>query len=149
MLRLLRKGVTVEQNRRAAAICHRLGLRIFGNYMLGLPTETPDEMLDTACLVRDLDAAFSNVSLYAPSPGSDLYDWCRQRGLLAEDNPRGYYRNRAPGKVRGVDYRAAERAVELALGVEGWRRLLQRASANRLLRRLDPARRVLARLRRS
>jgi len=96
--------------------------------MLGLPTETPDEMLDTACLVRDLDAAFSNVSLYAPSPGSDLYDWCRQRGLLAEDNPRGYYRNRAPGKVRGVDYRAAERAVELALGVDGWRRLLQRAS---------------------
>ena len=149
VLRLLRKGVTVEQNRRAAAICHRLGLRIFGNYMLGLPTETPDEMLGTACLVRDLDAAFSNVSLYAPSPGSDLYDWCRQRGLLAEDNPRGYYRNRAPGKVRGVDYRAAERAVELALGVEGWRRLLQRASANRLLRRLDPARRVLARLRRS
>ena len=139
VLRLLRKGATVEQNRQAAAICHRLGLRIFGNYMLGLPTETPAEMLDTARLVRDIGAAFSNVSLYAPSPGSDLYDWCRQRGLLAEDNPRGYYRNRAPGKVRGVDYRAAERAIELALGVTGWRRLLQRASANRSLRRLRRA----------
>jgi len=147
ILRLLRKGVTVEQNRQAAAICHRLGLRIFGNYMLGLPTETPQEMLDTARLVRDLDAAFNNVSLYAPSPGSDLYDWCRQRGLLAEDNPRGYYRNRAPGKVRGVDYRAAERAIELALGITGWRRLLQRAYANRFLRRLGPARRTIARLR--
>jgi anaerobic magnesium-protoporphyrin IX monomethyl ester cyclase len=155
VLRLLRKGATVEQNRQAARICHRLGLRIFGNYMLGLPTETPEEMMDTARLVRDLGAAFSNVSLYAPSPGSDLYDWCRQQGLLAEDNPRGYYRNRAPGKVRGVDYAAAERAMEVALGMKGWRRLAQRATANRALwaaagplRRLGPARRAIARARR-
>jgi len=145
VLRLLRKGATVEQNRQAAQICHRLGLRIFGNYMLGLPTETPDEMLDTARLVHDLDAAFSNVSLYAPSPGSDLYDRCRQQGLLAEDNPRGYYRNRAPGKVRGVDYRAAEQAIEVALEIKGWRRLVHRLAANRSvyaaigsLRRLTP-----------
>ena len=155
VLRLLHKGTTVEQNRQAAAICHRLGLRIFGNYMLGLPTETPEEMMDTARLVRDLGAAFSNVSLYAPSPGSDLYDWCRQQGLLAEDNPRGYYRNWAPGKVRGVDYAAAGRAMELALGVKGWRRLAQRVAANRALvavasplRRLGPARRAIAGVRR-
>jgi radical SAM superfamily enzyme YgiQ (UPF0313 family) len=143
VLRLLRKGVTVEQNRQAAQICHRLGLRIFGNYMLGLPTETPDEMLDTAHLVRDLGAAFNNVSLYAPSPGSDLYDWCRQQGLLAEDNPRGYYRNRAPGKVRGVDYRAAQRAVEVALEIKGWRRLVYRLAANRsLYAAIGPLRRL-------
>ena len=155
VLRLLRKGVTVQQNQQAARICHRLGLRIFGNYMLGLPTETPEEMLDTARLVRDLGAAFSNVSLYAPSPGSDLYDWCRQQGLLAEDNPRGYYRNRAPGKVRGVDYAAAERAIELALGIKGWRRLVQRLAASRVLwaaagplRRLAPVRQAVAGLRR-
>jgi anaerobic magnesium-protoporphyrin IX monomethyl ester cyclase len=145
VLRLLRKGATVEQNRQAAQICHRLGLRIFGNYMLGLPTETPDEMFDTARLVRELGAAFSNVSLYAPSPGSDLYDWCRQQGLLAEDNPRGYYRNREPGKVRGVDYRAAERAIELALGITGWRRLVHRLAASRPLRvAAAPLRRTIA-----
>jgi anaerobic magnesium-protoporphyrin IX monomethyl ester cyclase len=155
VLRLLRKGVTVEQNRQAAAICHRLGLRIFGNYMLGLPTETPEEMMDTARLVRDLGAAFNNVSLYAPSPGSDLYDWCRQRGLLAEDTPHGFYRIRAPGKVCGVDYAAAGRAMEVALGVKGWRRLAQRLAANRTLvavvsplRRLSPARRAIAGVRR-
>jgi anaerobic magnesium-protoporphyrin IX monomethyl ester cyclase len=146
VLRLLRKGATVEQNRRAAQICHRLGLRIFGNFMLGLPTETPDEMLDTAHLVRDLGAAFNNVSLYAPSPGSDLYDQCRQQGLLAEDNPRGYYRNRAPGKVRGVDYRAAERAIEVALEIKGWRQLAYRLAANRFLYAVArPLRRTIAR----
>ena len=109
VLRLLRKGVTVEQNRQAAAICHRLGLRIFGNYMLGLPTETPEEMMDTARLVRDLGAAFNNVSLYAPSPGSDLYDWCRQRGLLAEDNPQRLLSQ--PGARQGVRGRLCSRGA--------------------------------------
>ncbi len=155
VLRLLRKGATVEQNRQAARICHGLGVRVFGNYMLGLPTETPEEMNDTAHLVREIRAAHSNVSLYAPSPGSDLYEWCKQRGLVSEDNPRGYYRNRVPGKVRGVDYRAAARAMEAALGAKSWPRWLQGAAASRTLwaaagslRRLGPIRQVMTHLRR-
>ncbi len=155
ILKLLRKGVTVEQNRRAAQICQRHGIRVFGNYMLGLPTETPQEMMDTARLVRGSAPFFLNVGFYAPSPGSDLYDYCRERNLLLADNPQGYHRNRVAGKVKGVDYAAAQRAIDHALGASLPQRLLRRAAAHqglrhlaRPLRSLGASRRAITALRR-
>ncbi len=155
ILKLLRKGVTVEQNRRAAQICQRHGLHVFGNYMLGLPTETPQEMMDTARLIRESAPSFLNVGFYAPSPGSDLYDYCREWGLLLADNPQGYHRNQMPGKVQGVDYAAAQKALDYALGSSLPQRLIRRAAAHYTLRRLTrplrnlgPSRRAITALHR-
>ena len=141
VLRLLRKGVTVDQNRRAAEICRRHGLRIFGNFMLGLPTETPEEMMQTARLVREVGADVNSVSVYAPSPGSDLYESCRRDGLLLADGPAGYRRDRLGGKVAGVDYRAVERAVAYALDLSPAQTRLRRLTGHPAVRRVvDPVR---------
>jgi len=160
VLRLLRKGTTAAQNRQAAEVCRRLGARVFGNYMLGLPTETPEEMMATARLVREVAADVNSVSVYAPSPGSDLYEACRRVGLLLADEPAGYRRDRLGGKVAGVDYRAVERAMAYALGLSPARAALWRLTGQTAVRRvveplrgwgpiqagLDVARRYLYRL---
>ncbi len=160
VLRLLRKGVTVDQNRQAAEVCRRYGLRIFANFMLGLPTETPDEMMLTARLVREIAAEVNSVGVYAPSPGSDLYEACRRDGLLLADGPAGYRRDRLGGKVAGVDYRAVEQAVAYALGLSPAQAALRRLTGQATIRRiveplrglgpvqagLDAARRYLYRL---
>jgi hypothetical protein len=160
VLRLLRKGTTVAQNLAAAEVCHRHGIRIFGNYMLGLPTETPEEMMATARLVRDVGAAVNSVGVYAPSPGSDLYDHCRREGLLLSDKPSTYRRDRLGGKVAGVDYGAVERAMAHALNLSPLQATLHRLTAHPAVRRLaaplrgfgivqsglDAARRYLSRL---
>jgi len=160
VLRLLRKGVTVDQNRQAAGVCRRHGLRIFANFMLGLPTETPAEMMATARLVRQVRAEVNSVSVYAPSPGSDLYETCRRDGLLLADGPAGYRRDRLGGKVAGVDYRAVERAVAHALELSPAQATLRRLTGHQDIRRiveplrglgpvqagLDSARRYLYRL---
>jgi radical SAM superfamily enzyme YgiQ (UPF0313 family) len=136
MLRLMRKGTTVAQNLAAAAVCHRHSIRIFGNYMLGLPTETPKEMMSTAHLVRDVKAAVNSVSVYAPSPGSDLYEICRRDGLLLSDAPSAYRRDRLGGKVAGVDYGAVERAMVYALNLSPLQAALHRLTAHPAVRRL-------------
>lgn len=162
VLRLLRKGVTVAQNRQAAEVCRRHGVRVFGNYMLGLPGETPAEMMATARLVREVGAtvALRSVGIYAPSPGSDLYETCRREGLLLADGPAGYRRDRLGGKVAGVDYAAVERAMVYALGLSPARAALWRVTGHPVLRRavaplrglgpvqvaLDAVRRVVYRL---
>lgn len=143
VLRLTRKGTTVAQNRQAAEVCRRLGIRVFGNYMLGLPTETPEEMMATARLVRDVGAAVNSVSVYAPSPGSDMYETCRRDGLLLSDGPPGYRRDRLGGKVGGVDYRAVERALVYALALSPFQAALHRLTAHSAVRQLAaPLRRV-------
>jgi radical SAM superfamily enzyme YgiQ (UPF0313 family) len=160
VLRLLRKGTTVAQNLAAAEVCHRHRIRIFGNYMLGLPSETPEEMMATARLVRAVGAAVSNVSVYAPSPGTDLYESCRRGGLLLSDEPSAYRRDRLGDKVAGVDYRAVEQALAHALNLSPLQATLHRLTAHPAVRRLaaplrrfgvaqvgfDAARRYLSRL---
>lgn len=136
VLRLLRKGTTVAQNLAAAEVCHRHRIRIFGNYMLGLPSETPEEMMATARLVRAVGAAVNNVSVYAPSPGSDLYESCRRDGLLLSDEPWAYRRDRLGGKVAGVDYRAVEKALAHALHLSPLQATLHRLTAHPAVRRL-------------
>src|SRR3989338_1959117 len=61
VLNLLRKGTTVEQNYRAAMICKRLGIRIFANFMLGIPSETNREAMDTVKMIK-------RIKPYMPSP---------------------------------------------------------------------------------
>ncbi|MBU0491513.1 MAG: B12-binding domain-containing radical SAM protein [Chloroflexi bacterium] len=136
VLRLLHKGTTVAQNRWAAEVCRRLGVRVFGNYMLGLPSETPAEMMATAQLVRDMEGAVAlrSVSVYAPSPGSALYEQCRRDGLLLQDGPAGYRRDRLGGKVAGVDYIAVDRAMACALGLSPARAALRRWTAHPAVR---------------
>ncbi len=42
VLKFIRKGTTREINIRAARICRRYGIKIWANYMLGIPTETKE-----------------------------------------------------------------------------------------------------------
>jgi anaerobic magnesium-protoporphyrin IX monomethyl ester cyclase len=136
VLRLLRKGTTVAQNYQAAEVSRWYGIRIFGNYMLGLPTETPEEMMATAQLVREVGADVNNINTYAPSPGSDMYEACRCGGLLLGDDPATYRRDRLGGKVRGVDYVAVEAAIVYALGLSPAQAALRRLTARPFVRHL-------------
>jgi anaerobic magnesium-protoporphyrin IX monomethyl ester cyclase len=136
VLQMLRKGTTVAQNRQAAEVCRRHGIEVFGNYMLGLPTETPEEMISTARLVREIGAAVNSVSVYAPSPGSDLYKTCRRDGLLPSDGPALYRRDRLGDKVVGVDYAAVARAMTHALGLSPLQSALRRLTGHPAVRSL-------------
>ena len=54
ILNFLRKGTRVEHNYEAARICNSLGIRIWANYMFGIPTETNEEAAETVkmtCLI--------------------------------------------------------------------------------------------------
>ena len=55
VLKFIRKGTTREVNIQAARICRRYGIKIWANYMLGLPTETRDEVLDTISMLKEID----------------------------------------------------------------------------------------------
>ena len=54
VLDFLGKGTTVEQNFQAAEICRENGVRIWGNYMLGIPTESREEVKETIRMMRQI-----------------------------------------------------------------------------------------------
>ena len=103
MLKFIGKGTTRAQNLEAARICRKYGITIWANYMLGLPTETQDEMLDTISMLKEIDPDYYSPAFYTPHPGSDLYDYCAQNGLSLITDHDDYARNPNAAKIKGQD----------------------------------------------
>jgi radical SAM superfamily enzyme YgiQ (UPF0313 family) len=104
VLKFIRKGTTVEQNRQAARICRRYGISIWANYMMGLPTETREEVLETVQLMKEIDPDYYSPAFFTPHPGTDLYDFVVEHDLSRITDYDSYRRNPTEPKVKGQDY---------------------------------------------
>lgn len=104
MLELLNKGIMPEDSIRAATICRRNKILIFANYMLGMPTETRDDLDMTLDMMRRIKPELHSAAYFSPIPGSDLYNFCKDKHLIQVDSFEGYVRNPINKKIKGVDY---------------------------------------------
>jgi hopanoid biosynthesis associated radical SAM protein HpnJ len=85
ILKNIKKGATVEMGRRFARHCKELGIRIHGDFIIGLPGETKDTIQRTIDLARELDPETIQVSLAHAYPGTELYDYVNRQGFLTGD----------------------------------------------------------------
>lgn len=104
VLNFLRKGTKVEHNIEAARILRSMGIKIWANYMLGIPTETKDEVMDTIRMLKIIDPDYYSPSFFTPHPGSDLYTYCEENDLSLIKSHEEYRRNPTAPKIKGVDY---------------------------------------------
>ncbi|HHX45095.1 MAG TPA: B12-binding domain-containing radical SAM protein [Chloroflexi bacterium] len=104
VLRFIRKGTRRWHNLEAARICRRYGISIWANYMMGIPTETKEEVLETISMLKEIDPDYYSPAFYTPHPGSDLYDYCMEHNLSLIRNHDSYRRNPDEAKIKGIDY---------------------------------------------
>ena len=104
VLNFIRKGTTVEQNLEAARICRKYDIRIWANYMMGLPTETKDEVMDTVRLMKDIDPDYYSPAFFTPHPGTELFNYAIQHDLSRISDYDSYRRNPTEPKIKGQDY---------------------------------------------
>jgi anaerobic magnesium-protoporphyrin IX monomethyl ester cyclase len=103
MLDLMKKETTVEQNLEAARIIKSTGAKIYGNYMLGLPWETREDIQATARMVDEIGAEMPSWAFFTPYPGCELGEYCIKEGLSLLDR-NSYDRCPSGRKVSHVDY---------------------------------------------
>lgn len=104
VLQFIRKGTTAAQNLEAARICRKYGITIWANYMMGLPTETRDEVMDTVRLMKAIDPDYYSPAFFTPHPGTDLYDYVVEHDLSRITDYDSYRRNPTEPKIKGQDY---------------------------------------------
>jgi len=66
------------------ALARRYGLKPQAFNMIGLPTETIDDMIQTARLNAQLRAYIVWLSTFMPYPGTGLWDFCQETQLIDE-----------------------------------------------------------------
>ncbi|HWF92247.1 MAG TPA: hopanoid biosynthesis associated radical SAM protein HpnJ [Terriglobales bacterium] len=86
ILKNIKKGATVERARQFTKDCHKLGLVIHGDFILGLPGETRDTIKNTISFAKELDVETIQVSVAHAYPGTELYDYAVKNGFMVGDN---------------------------------------------------------------
>lgn len=72
VLQGVNKGQTVDQIKQATRTVHQSGIHIGGNYVFGLPEDTPETMRQTLDLAKDLNTEYANFFLLMAYPGTNL-----------------------------------------------------------------------------
>ncbi len=84
-LAAIRKGITLEQTRRAVKAAREAGLRVLTPFIFGIPGETFEEGLRTIDFALELDPDIANFHAITPFPGTELYDNLDLYGSVSHD----------------------------------------------------------------
>jgi hopanoid biosynthesis associated radical SAM protein HpnJ len=86
ILKNIKKGATVERARQFTKDCHKLGLVVHGDFIMGLPGETHETINNTIKFAKELDVETIQVSVAHAYPGTELYDYAVKNGFMVGDN---------------------------------------------------------------
>ncbi len=87
ILKLIKKGITLEQVRAAFAASKKAGIRYTeGTFILGShPSETEEDVKQTISLIFELMPDFAALSIICPFPGTEVYRLMDEQKLLDEN----------------------------------------------------------------
>ncbi len=86
MLDIMKKGTTVEQNRKAVIWAKKAGLNVRAYLVLGIPGETLQSIRKTIDFTKSLPfdvVTFYNLTIY---PGNELYEMIKREGKLIHED---------------------------------------------------------------
>lgn len=100
VLDLLNKRTTVEQGTNSIKLCKQKGIIAVVNMMIGSPDEEPEDLQKSLDFINSVKPEVVYVGITTPTPGTFLYDYARDKGLLLAVNWRDFDRGKAGGKMK-------------------------------------------------
>ena len=79
---IVHKNIKLEQVERTFKLCHKYGIRAHAAFMIGLPTETCQEVIKTFEFAKKIKPDWYAFGMFTPLPGTDLFDHYYQPGEL-------------------------------------------------------------------
>jgi len=95
ILEMLKKDITVKELLNSARICNKFKIIPYYSFMIGLPTETKEDVLKTIKLIDDIKrlcpkAGITGIQVYRPHPGGELYEQALRLGWDEPKTLRGW-----------------------------------------------------------
>ena len=91
ILQLLNKHQTTQDIERAFKICRRAKVKATSLFMIGLPTETKDDISRTSTLINRLHSYQDICTIYRPYPKTRLHDMLGLRTPVRLEDQADYY----------------------------------------------------------
>ncbi len=84
MLDRMKKGITKEEIREKVRITKEVGIPIRGYFMVGLPGETEEDILETIDFAKELDIDIATFTMFLPLPGTLDYKRALRDGTFLD-----------------------------------------------------------------
>lgn len=101
ILNNIKKGIRLDQARKAVKACQQAGLKTLTTWMIGNPGETPETIKETIDFAVELNPDIAVFSILVPLPGTEVYN--KYRGKLFDTS------------INWEDYRTLLTTNQLAL----------------------------------
>jgi radical SAM superfamily enzyme YgiQ (UPF0313 family) len=72
VLKILKKGADISLTKEAFAICHKVGMRSLGTFIVGTPGETVEDLQMTEDLVKEIKPDYAEFFFAMPFPCTEL-----------------------------------------------------------------------------
>jgi len=83
--KMMRRNVAREKLEDAFKILREYGINIYANTMLALPFSSIEQDIQNLDFVVKVKPDMPNFSIFMPYPGTDLGDYCRDKGIYKPD----------------------------------------------------------------
>ena len=85
----MKKGTTVQMNADAIKNCRKFGIMSHCAFMIGIPTETIEDLNETLKFVKINKPDLGGAAIYHPFPKTKLGEYCIEKGFLSQDDQSG------------------------------------------------------------
>jgi len=97
ILKILNKNISLDQALTAFRLSKKAGIQTLAYFMIGSPTETKEDVLQTIKFMNELDPDFVQITLLTPFPGTKIYQWALDQRIFQTDYWREFATNPTPG----------------------------------------------------
>jgi radical SAM superfamily enzyme YgiQ (UPF0313 family) len=118
ILDIMNKKISIPQIERSVALLKENGIKAYAFFMIGVPDETEDDILQTMSLMKRLPLDFMSLSVFTPLPQSVLFYRCVELGLIDQKPDWDKF-----------DYQSPENYFSAAIERERFKALLEQCSA--------------------
>ena len=85
ILKIIKKGFTIKKVKEIFSLTRKVGFNILAYFMIGLPSETKEDIQDTFDLAKELTPDYVHFTIFSPYPGTELYYKGLDRGVIKTD----------------------------------------------------------------
>lgn len=85
ILQFIKKSTTTELIRKGVKMTKEAGIDVRGFFVIGFPTETKEEILQTIDFAKELDVDVAQFMISTPFPGTEMWDIAKKIGVVSDD----------------------------------------------------------------
>lgn len=124
ILKMINKGITIDDARKAIALAKKAGLDTECLFMIGNIGENKNTIMDSINFAKELNPVGSNSNkntvynyfqFATPFPGSEFFEIWKQYGCLMTENWDEYHHQKPVFVPKGLDENVMVKLIELAL----------------------------------